>query len=751
MASYKLLSFDVWDTIIRRKCHPDEIKLHTARYIYLNYYAKLLDSYKDYYKIYEERCTIEGETGQDTKSRGFDDEYLLNDVIRTLLLRITAPLETTEEEIDELIQAELEQEKRVSYLDPAIEQKMSIYQTQKTIFISDFYTDQKFLKQVLEHVGSSIKFDKGYVSSEILLNKRSGKLFKHVHSELLIKPEEHVHVGDSLHADYHPPKSLGIEAVHYINETEEEKRKINGQIFAKRMKERKLNFDALAFKQHHQSLNQNQNEFYNLGKEHSIIFFAFVMEIIEQAVKEGYSTVYYLTREGEFFKKLHDTIVKYNPYGFELPQSELLEVSRIATFAPSIREVTLSEFMRLWNQYSTQSFNAFFMSLDVEAANFESFLSQYGINPAEDIQYPWLDEKVIRLFNDEQFCTLLENKLREKKELFLAYLQQKGIDPQTEKVLIVDIGWRGTIQDNIAYMLQNTFVEGYYLGLYEFINQQPANTKKHGFISTEEMNRMLRFVAPVEMMTNSSSGSVLRYEAGADNIKVIKAADKAEDVIHEKYIQYFQQGVIEAGRGVTEFVQLHSLLSSDLKTQALDKLQQLVNFPPRILAKAFFELAHNETFGVGKYVSKKAKFPYKAAIKGILSKRHLRAFKTKLEDSSWPQGLLILYRFEFLNKVYNRHIEKVTGGQTVVIGNDTNSELEQLKQESQAQKAMLEERYAAMMEMEKMIIERDNTIANQDRIIAERDAIINDLKRQIEEQEQKLKKLESLHDLQINP
>ena len=35
---YKLLSLDIWDTILRRKCHPDAIKVYTSREFYL--YAK---------------------------------------------------------------------------------------------------------------------------------------------------------------------------------------------------------------------------------------------------------------------------------------------------------------------------------------------------------------------------------------------------------------------------------------------------------------------------------------------------------------------------------------------------------------------------------------------------------------------------------------------------------------------------------------------------------------------------------------
>ena len=47
----KIISFDIWDTIIKRKCHPEEVKLATARYIVLKYEKKLKDKYNNIYEI----------------------------------------------------------------------------------------------------------------------------------------------------------------------------------------------------------------------------------------------------------------------------------------------------------------------------------------------------------------------------------------------------------------------------------------------------------------------------------------------------------------------------------------------------------------------------------------------------------------------------------------------------------------------------------------------------------------------------
>jgi hypothetical protein len=41
----------------------------------------------------------------------------------------------------------------------------------------------------------------------------------------------------------------------------------------------------------------------------------------------------------------------------------------------------------------------------------------------------------------------------------------------------VDIGWRGTIQDNLAHVLPEKTLFGHYLGLARVLNEQPVNCR----------------------------------------------------------------------------------------------------------------------------------------------------------------------------------------------------------------------------------------------------------------------------------
>ena len=80
----KLVSFDIWDTIIKRKCHPEEVKLKTSRYIWLKYNNILKDEYKDIYKLLKKRNKIEETIGKENEKLGNDFEYKISDVFKKL-------------------------------------------------------------------------------------------------------------------------------------------------------------------------------------------------------------------------------------------------------------------------------------------------------------------------------------------------------------------------------------------------------------------------------------------------------------------------------------------------------------------------------------------------------------------------------------------------------------------------------------------------------------------------------------------
>ena len=53
----KILSLDLWDTIVRRRCHPDEIKAMTAEYVCMRYGDCISDVWRNYIRWSYMDCT----------------------------------------------------------------------------------------------------------------------------------------------------------------------------------------------------------------------------------------------------------------------------------------------------------------------------------------------------------------------------------------------------------------------------------------------------------------------------------------------------------------------------------------------------------------------------------------------------------------------------------------------------------------------------------------------------------------------
>lgn len=746
-----LLSVDIWDTVLRRNCHPDEIKFFTSRYIWLKYKNLLNDYIKDLRGIFDERIKVEQYLGMQCKKEGYDDEYSLKEVYQELLLRIFNKQDHIKisDISDEMIEVEYNHEKDMVRLDSSIINTMSEINAKKIVFISDFYADGGFIERLLSNQNFKIKFDNSFVSCDHKLNKRSGRLFTYVHEQLKISPENHVHIGDNIHSDVNIPNNLGIHTIHYTNPQDDSLREKNERLFSTRNQTIKPYIDELLAdvkaKTQKKYGNLQQQNMYELGRRYSLIFYNFILYIIENLIQDNQDRVFYMTREGEFFSQIHNLIQKTNPLGVQMPRSDTIEVSRVATFAPSLKECSINELMRLWNQYSTQSMKALMISLNVPIEMFKPHFDKYGIDINKEIQYPWENENVIRLFQDKDFINKFNKKIAQKKTKLKEYFNQKDINQIDKTLSIVDIGWRGTIQDNLSYIFNQTRITGYYFNLFDFINEQPENIVKKGFINSYNNNNLhsLRFVAPFEMLCNSPNGSVIDYLSDKKGVTAEKIIDQKENSIHEKYISYFQEGVLSAIPSISQYIKVHSLTSKDLSPYTIFQLDELMTRPPRMITKAFFSLSHNENFGVGSFINKQVRFPVKLAIKAFLGQKNKKRFKEYIENTSWPQGFLTFYRLTLLNDYYNNHVKKAleySQCNTIV---DENYDVLELQQLINNQRKLLEERYIAIQDMEKMIKERDETISAQHNMVEERYRTIQEMDQMIKDRDNIINELQS--------
>ncbi|MTW22593.1 hypothetical protein [Allochromatium palmeri] len=383
---------------------------------------------------------------------------------------------------------------------------------------------------------------------------------------------------------------------------------------------------------------------FRLGIKSAPLFVGQALFIAEQSIIDDVEQIYFFTREGEFFERVFASVVPNGRLGnHSLPRGRLLEVSRLATFSASLRAVSLDEMRRLWSLYDSQSLFALARSLGLETEPLEPIGARHGLRLAETIVHPWLDTRVKALFADPVFVRLVSDKIAADRRAALTYFAQQGLIDGRGPFGLVDIGWRGTIQDNLAWMLPNTRFFGYYLGLQRFLNLQPPNGVKRAYGPDANLNlffsHLLDAVSPMEMLCNSPHGSVMGYYLEGEGARARRLIEPTENAIQAEVVRYFQDGVLLACRHWAPHVEAHSIRSQDLREQACQLWSDLIERPERQISEAYAALKHNDVFGVGGFVDKRVVPSPWRMIRGIVSPEDRRAVILYIKQTQWTSGL----------------------------------------------------------------------------------------------------------------
>lgn len=622
----KIISFDIWDTILKRKCHPEEIKLHTANYIMLKYEKQLKEKYKDIYEILKLRDEIEANICKQNKENGFDDECRIINVFQELQKEIFA--ETIEDISEELLKEEIEQEKRNIFISPEILPIFEKYKDLKMYCISDFYMSAESLKELLDYVKIPVKIEKIYSSADYLLNKRTGNLYKKAEEEIGVKPEDHIHVGDNQYSDIDVANGLGIETIKTT--------KTEFNFVPERGREFEFNLDTAKKEE-----NTLENKLFNSGLDLAPILYFFGYSIVEYAIKNNIDKVYYQTREGETFIKIHEMIKRNNPFGIQIPECDTLEVSRMATYSASLKEFSIQELLRMWSQYRVQSMKTLFKTLAIDITPYKEFMGKYDINIEENIIEPWFNLNVQNLFNDKEFIDKVQVELDRKREELLKYFKEKkNIVNDDKPLFIVDIGWRGTIHDNLCYIFNNKTIGGYYLTLYDFYNVQPNNSYKISFIDDKNIrnNEVASIITLLEWIYNPGTGSTIEYKQG----EAIRKAKTEETDIVKKYIKPLQEGMLAGAEIINEYMKYHPYEAKETKKVVYDVIRKIKTKPNKALIEAYYRMVFNDTFGVAEYVEKDEKL-------STMDKLNVIKCRNILRQEPWKEAFIAYNDIEYMN------------------------------------------------------------------------------------------------------
>ena len=665
----KYVFFDIFDTIVERSINPE----HTKK-IWANYLVKRLDLNMSITDLYTLRNKIEYELGENNCNKGLDWEFAYSE-LTDALYEIIKPTQTKEEfeQIATDIEVEVEMNVQTTFDDIVKEIKTLKKEGKKIYCISDMYLSKRMIERIFEKHQILDLFEYIYVSCEYHKSKKSGNLYDLVLKELNAKPEECTMIGDNKTSDYEVPLSKGLKAIH-LDRTN------NYQRYAQYASEHTEENIMKAFNTLSKSTTDNF--------EHAIFtLYTFIEKLYYSLLKEGKEEVFFLSREGEYLKKLFDAYVE--KINYKKIKTHYLLVSRKATFLPSLNKIEEEDFGRLLKQYSYTSIIEFMKSLNFPQEEIDSILksaqddykkNKDKLNDNEQKEIKELKtgnfdvkisntytSKIIKiLVNNKEFRRVYEKNRKEQNKLFKQYINEMT---NSKEICVVDIGWNGSIQDNIQYILGNEYkVNGY---LYGLVSRDPANCKsdKEGLIfsnvpeQTPNFNLFFENRTIFEVLLGASHGSANKYAEKDGKIEVLLFNKQEERDIYDNIISKIQDDMFTTYNELLELF-VNGYYDDKKVEKNINKIHFNMVFKPTKDQLQFFnKIYHYENFGVFEFSEFKAK--KKLSFKYYI-KENIKYFVRRKQffwDTFWPvQKLsnekLYLQKFMYVTKEKIRLIKR---------------------------------------------------------------------------------------------
>ncbi len=452
---YEYYFFDFFGTLMFRKCSNSDIKK-----IWSNKLSKYLFSVISSQDLYSIRRSAElGLAGKN------NCEFTYKELISNVYDRIVCLVEDFEYNYKSFfnicynieLQTEIENQKlNLKIFDFAKKLKQ---QGKKIYVLSDFYLDVNALNCFLENKLVKDLFDGIFVSCEIGANKLNGDIYKVILNRLGANPKSCLMIGDNYKSDIVNARKINI------NTLQVNTRKISG----KAIKSNKILF-GLQTKQKCDGISYSNYAF---------ALFRFISKLYDELNKIKFNKVYFFSREGEFLKILFDLYCQIvnDKFGLPIIESRYLYVSRQSTYLAGLKQIEDEDFSSMFKEYRDISVHAFLSNLTFSENEINTLKENCDFDFDKTIYNFQISEQFKMLKNLDLFCKYYDNNLREKKFGLLTYLDSNGFYSD-DKVAVVDIGWKGSIQDNIFKAKDSVTIYGYYYGLN---NNAKTTTKNKKF------------------------------------------------------------------------------------------------------------------------------------------------------------------------------------------------------------------------------------------------------------------------------
>ncbi|ANR69689.1 hypothetical protein AXF19_00865 [Selenomonas sp. oral taxon 126] len=325
----------------------------------------------------------------------------------------------------------------------------------KIAIISDFYIGEDGLREILSGKNILPYIERIFVSCDYKKRKSDGDLYRAVLEELNIGGEKCIMLGDNKKSDVKKAQIYKINAFFrpYYPELRSPESVLN-QIY------------------------KNNVEDATPGLQYAYSIYLFFYRLYVRLREINQTNVFFLAREGEFLKEAFDAFLHIN--NVKDIRTYYLYVSRKSTLMPSLKSLEEETFKNVFRHTGTLSLQGFLDVLGFSELDKEKIYQSLKVGDPKDVYRNFAQSDVFFLLcRNPVFLDIYENNRQAMRQSFISYVQSFNVDLCHNEFILVDVGWKGTIQDNIYHIYNGTVkVHGFYIGLTGLGDFLPNNLKE---------------------------------------------------------------------------------------------------------------------------------------------------------------------------------------------------------------------------------------------------------------------------------
>jgi hypothetical protein len=220
------------------------------------------------------------------------------------------------------------------------------------------------------------------------------------------------------------------------------------------------------------------------------------------------------------------------------------------------------------------------------------------------------------------------------------------------RVAFVDIGWKGSMQDNVVRAFEADphlpEVHGLYLGFVDGGAPALPRSFKHGFLADTRERRpedtdFFRSTSAFEMATTPPHGTTVGYRPGPGGAGAVPVL-RHHDLERENAARFFvpAQRAMYAPFG-----------AEDLRPGVLDAVLRYIRYPDRDEAREFLRYSHVESFGVERITRFGLGADLRDVVAGGDRRVRLREVRRAFERNCWREAVVRRSGVPLANLLYD--------------------------------------------------------------------------------------------------